>query len=77
MHFRYKPHRRNPAPIPCEKLVKDFESYRHYSRLFKEAVGKIAPKIENRGIDEIYIDLSDYEEEIQDHSFVPLWSIKQ
>lgn len=44
-------------------LPTDFDSYRHYSRLFKEAVGKIAPKIENRGIDEIYIDLTDHPQE--------------
>ncbi|MDI4633732.1 DNA polymerase IV [Pelomonas sp. V22] len=40
-------------------LPTDFESYRHYSRLFKAAVAEIAPVIEDRGIDEIYIDLSD------------------
>ncbi|MFC3109476.1 DNA polymerase IV, partial [Undibacterium arcticum] len=40
-------------------LPTDFESYRHYSRLFKAAVACIAPKIEDRGIDEIYIDLSE------------------
>jgi DNA polymerase-4 len=40
-------------------LPVDFDAYRHYSRLFKAAVAKIAPKIEDRGIDEIYIDLSE------------------
>lgn len=40
-------------------LPTDFERYRHYSRLFKAAVAEIAPVIEDRGIDEIYIDLSD------------------
>lgn len=40
-------------------LPVDFDSYRHYSRLFKSAVATIAPKIEDRGIDEIYIDLTD------------------
>jgi DNA polymerase-4 len=39
-------------------LPADFESYRHYSRLFKAAVASIAPLIEDRGIDEIYIDLT-------------------
>ncbi|QDD66552.1 DNA polymerase IV [Herbaspirillum seropedicae] len=39
-------------------LPTDFEAYRKYSRLFKEAVRNIAPLIEDRGIDEIYIDLS-------------------
>jgi len=37
----------------------DFDAYRHYSRLFKAAVAGIAPKIEDRGIDEIYIDLTE------------------
>lgn len=40
-------------------LPADFDAYRHYSRLFKAAVAEIAPVIEDRGIDEIYIDLSD------------------
>ena len=39
-------------------LPADFDAYRHYSRLFKAAVAGIAPQIEDRGIDEIYIDLS-------------------
>lgn len=39
-------------------LPVDFDAYRHYSRLFKKAVAQIAPHIEDRGIDEIYIDLS-------------------
>ncbi|MBW6496665.1 MAG: DNA polymerase IV, partial [Burkholderiaceae bacterium] len=34
-------------------------AYRDCSRRFKAAVARIAPKIENRGIDEIYVDLSD------------------
>ena len=46
-------------------LPVDFPAYRHYSRLFKAAVAEIAPLIENRGIDEIYIDLSDIEEETE------------
>jgi DNA polymerase-4 len=37
----------------------DFEQYRRHSRLFKAAVRTIAPQIEDRGIDEIYIDLSE------------------
>jgi len=40
-------------------LPVDFDAYRHYSRLFKAAVAAIAPRIEDRGIDEIYIDLTD------------------
>ncbi|MEO6986276.1 MAG: DNA polymerase IV [Paralcaligenes sp.] len=41
-------------------LPVDFPSYRHYSRLFKEAVAQVAPSIEDRGIDEIYIDLTSH-----------------
>ena len=37
----------------------DFDEYRKYSRLFKAAVRAIAPQVEDRGIDEIYIDLSE------------------
>ncbi|KXB31836.1 DNA polymerase IV [Dechloromonas denitrificans] len=44
-------------------LPANFDAYRHYSRLFKEAVASIAPKIEDRGIDEIYIDLGDIPED--------------
>ncbi|MCQ9617874.1 DNA polymerase IV [Paenalcaligenes niemegkensis] len=46
-------------------LPADFEAYRHYSRLFKQAVASVSERIENRGIDEIYIDLShlDYDTE--------------
>ncbi len=40
-------------------LPADFDSYRKYSRLFKAAVAEVAPVIEDRGIDEIYIDLTD------------------
>jgi DNA polymerase-4 len=40
-------------------LPADFDEYRRYSRLFKAAVASIAPQIEDRGIDEIYIDLTD------------------
>jgi len=40
-------------------LPTDFESYRHYSRLFKAAIASFTTQIENRGIDEIYIDVSD------------------
>jgi DNA polymerase-4 len=40
-------------------LPTDFERYRHYSRLFKAAVAEVAPVIEDRGIDEIYIDLTE------------------
>jgi len=40
-------------------LPADFDEYRRYSRMFKEAVRAIAPQVEDRGIDEIYIDLTD------------------
>lgn len=40
-------------------LPADFQAYRHYSRAFKTAVASIAPQIEDHGIDEIYIDLSE------------------
>jgi DNA polymerase-4 len=39
-------------------LPTDFDAYRRYSRLFKAAVAQIAPRIEDRGIDEIYVDLT-------------------
>jgi DNA polymerase-4 len=39
-------------------LPTDFDSYRRYSRMFKAAVAEVAPVIEDRGIDEIYIDLT-------------------
>ena len=39
-------------------LPVDFDSYCKYSRLFQIAVDGIAPVIEDRGIDEIYIDLT-------------------
>lgn len=41
-------------------LPTDFPQYREFSRRFKAAVAAIAPRIEDRGIDEIYIDLSDH-----------------
>ena len=37
-------------------LPADFEEYRRCSRLFKAAITALAPRIENRGIDEVYID---------------------
>src|SRR5687767_12200496 len=39
-------------------LPADFDEYRRYSRLFKDAVRAIAPEVEDRGIDEIYIELT-------------------
>ena len=40
-------------------LPVDFDQYRAYSRRFKAAVAEVAPVIEDRGIDEIYIDLTE------------------
>src|SRR6202012_2187734 len=40
-------------------LPVDFDEYRRYSRLFKAAVREGAPLVEDRGVDEIYIDLSE------------------
>jgi len=40
-------------------LPADFDAYRDASRRFKAAVRAIAPAIEDRGIDEIYIDLTE------------------
>lgn len=39
-------------------LPTDFDAYRRYSSLFKQAVATIVPEIEDRGIDEIYLDLT-------------------
>jgi DNA polymerase-4 len=44
-------------------LPADFDAYRDYSRRFKQAVATIADLIEDRGIDEIYIDLTDINED--------------
>jgi DNA polymerase-4 len=40
-------------------LPTDFDAYRQYSRRFKDTVRVIAPLVEDNGIDEIYIDLTD------------------
>src|SRR5436305_7203623 len=54
-----QPMRRAAAIAPdAVVLPVDFDAYRHYSRRFKAAVATIAPEIEDRGIDEIYIDLT-------------------
>ncbi|MGV7208233.1 DNA polymerase IV [Oxalobacteraceae bacterium A2-2] len=47
-------------------LPVNFDAYRHYSRLFKQAVASIAPEFEDRGIDEIYIDLTHVEGETEE-----------
>lgn len=43
-------------------LPAQFDAYRDYSRRFKAAVAAIAPTLEDRGIDEIYMDLSEHPE---------------
>ena len=40
-------------------LPGDYETYSRVSRTFKAAVAALAPQIEDRGIDEIYIDLTE------------------
>jgi DNA polymerase IV len=39
-------------------LPVDFEEYRKFSRRFKEIILEIAPIMENRGVDEVYIDFT-------------------
>ena len=39
-------------------LPVDFEQYRHYARRFKNTITEIAPVMEDRGVDEVYIDFS-------------------
>lgn len=43
-------------------LPTNFAAYRDYSRRFKQAVASVTPNIEDRGIDEIYIDLTEHVE---------------
>ena len=40
-------------------LPTDFDAYKDYSRRFKAAVRSIAPQLEDNGIDEIYVDLTE------------------
>jgi len=37
-------------------LPVDFDEYRRYSRLFKAVIARLAPVVEDRGVDEVYID---------------------
>ena len=46
-------------------LPGDYEKYTRVSRCFKAAIAEIAPIIEDRGIDEIYIDLTEVPGETQ------------
>ncbi len=43
----------------CIFLPVDFDEYRKSSRLFKAAIATLAPHIEDRGIDEVYVDLTE------------------
>ncbi|MDO8459309.1 MAG: DNA polymerase IV [Burkholderiaceae bacterium] len=40
-------------------LPVDFDQYRHFSRLFKATILEFSPLMENRGVDEVYIDFTD------------------
>ena len=40
-------------------LPVDFDEVRKYSRLFKSTITDIAPLMEDRGVDEVYIDFTD------------------
>jgi DNA polymerase-4 len=40
-------------------LPVDFDQYRHFSRVFKETILEFTPLMENRGVDEVYIDFTD------------------
>ncbi len=40
-------------------LPVDFEEVRRYSRAFKDTIREIAPVMEDRGVDEVYIDFTD------------------
>ncbi len=37
-------------------LPVDFDEYRRFSQLFKEVIAQLAPVVEDRGVDEVYID---------------------
>ena len=40
-------------------LPVDFDEYRKYSRRFKQVITEIAPVMEDRGVDEVYIDFTE------------------
>lgn len=40
-------------------LPVDFDEYRKYSRMFKGIITEIAPQMEDRGVDEVYIDFTE------------------
>ena len=39
-------------------LPVDFDQYRHYSRTFKDIITEICPDMEDRGVDEVYLDFT-------------------
>ncbi|MGH8207388.1 MAG: DNA polymerase IV, partial [Steroidobacteraceae bacterium] len=39
-------------------LPADFDEYRRYSHLFKQVIAEFTPLVEDRGVDEVYIDFS-------------------
>jgi DNA polymerase IV len=39
-------------------LPVDFDEYRRFSNLFKEVIARFAPVVEDRGVDEVYIDFT-------------------
>jgi DNA polymerase IV len=39
-------------------LPVDFDEYRRYSQLFKQTIAVLAPVVEDRGVDEVYIDFT-------------------
>lgn len=41
-------------------LPANFPAYQDYSRRFKQAVARLTPHMENRGLDEIFVDASDH-----------------
>ena len=43
-------------------LPVDFDEYRRYSRKFKQVIARFAPLVEDRGIDEVYIDFTGAED---------------
>jgi DNA polymerase IV len=52
-------HRAHELCPQCVFLPVDFDEYRRFSKRFKQAVAQVCPTIEDRGIDEVYIDLSE------------------
>src|SRR5205085_10682838 len=40
-------------------LPVDFEEVRKYSRAFKETIAEISPVVEDRGVDEVYVDFTE------------------